>query len=33
MSFASEVIAEVQQPVVRAALEKMVHGRLDELTD
>jgi Fe-S cluster assembly protein SufD len=32
-AFAAEVIAEVQQPVVRAALEKMVHGRLDELTD
>lgn len=32
-AFAAEVIAEVQQPVARAALEQMVHARLDELTE
>jgi Fe-S cluster assembly protein SufD len=31
-AFAAEVIAEIQQPVVRAELERVVHERLDELT-
>jgi Fe-S cluster assembly protein SufD len=31
-AFAAEVIAEIQEPTVRAELERVVHERLDELT-
>ena len=31
-AFAAEVLAEVQQPLVRAELERLVHAELDEMT-